>query len=52
MDVSMLNLCNYAFASERIAPMIINKNVFHLKGEILSNQICEQLHRLHIDGII
>lgn len=52
MDISMLNLCNYAFASERIAPMIINKNVFHLKGEILSNQICEQLHRLHIDGII
>lgn len=52
MDVSMLNLCKYAFASDRIAPMIINNNVFHLKGDILSNQICEQLHRLHIDGII
>lgn len=52
MDVPMLNLARYAFASSKIAPLVKNKNLFVIDGELISDRMCDELQRLHDAGKI
>lgn len=52
MDIPMLNLARFAFASEKIAPYVKNDNLFVFDGELISDRICDELQRLHISGKI
>lgn len=52
MDIPMLNLARFAFASEKIAPYVKNENLFVFEGELISDRICDELQRLHISGKI
>lgn len=52
MDVPMLNLARYAFASSKIAHLVKNKNLFVIDGELISDKVCDGLQRLHDAGKI
>ena len=52
MDVPLLNLARYAFATKRIAGLVRNRNLFVLEGEAVSDEICDIIQMLHVSGEI
>ena len=49
MDITMLNLADNAFVSEKIAALVVNKNKYVLTGEIISDQLCDEIERLFME---
>lgn len=52
IDVSMLNEVDYPMSSEPICGLISNPNIKQLTGEIISDQICNELKDLHLKEIV
>ena len=52
MDVPLLNAVDYAFAPESVCELVTNPKVSWVKGEIVSDQICNGLESLHLKGIL
>ena len=52
IDVSMLNEVNYPMSSEPVCGLINNPNIKQLTGELISDQICDELKDLHRKGIM
>lgn len=49
-DVPMLNLAGYAFASNKIAPLIKNKNIIVIDEEQMADGICDGLQMFMSQG--
>ncbi len=52
MDVPMLNLARYAFASSKIASLVRNENLIIVEEDQMADRICGELQRLHSTGKI
>ena len=46
MDITMLNQAGCAFVSEKISDMVDNDNKVVLTGEVISDQLCDEIERL------
>ena len=52
IDIPMLNEVNYPLAATAIYGSITCPEVRQLKGIVISDQVCEELEALHLNGII